>query len=110
MSEMGISVQPGCVLSFRHNFLFGKIWGKFGPEEQKFAKQEIKPKTQNTPTQARNAPFAHLGAPGACQSVVLLVHIAKPRHSGRVFGAENGPEKAATWARRQKLTQTGNYV
>jgi hypothetical protein len=35
---------------------------------------------------ARNAPVAHLGAPSGCQSVVLSVHMAKTKNSGRMFG------------------------
>jgi hypothetical protein len=42
--------------------------------------------TQNTPTPARNAHFSHLGAPRGCQGVVILVHMAKTRHFGRMFG------------------------
>ena len=34
MSKRGILGQPRCVLSFRHNFLFGTILGKSGPEDQ----------------------------------------------------------------------------
>ena len=49
-------------------------------------KYEIMSETQNTPTPARNAHFSHLGAPRGCQGVVILVHMAKTRHSGRMFG------------------------
>ena len=36
-------------------------------------------------TRIQNAPFAYLGAPMGCQSVVLSIHMAKTRHSGRIF-------------------------
>jgi hypothetical protein len=42
-------------------------------------------KTLNTPRLAQNAHFAHIGAPMGCQRVVLSVHMAKTRHSGRMF-------------------------
>ena len=42
---------------------------------------------------ARNAPFADLGAPRACQSVVLSVHTAKTRHSGRMYGRKTARER-----------------
>ena len=38
MGQMGIWGQPGCGLSFRLNFLFGKIRVKLGLEDQNFAK------------------------------------------------------------------------
>jgi hypothetical protein len=38
------------------------------------------------PKLARNALFAHLGAPRGCQIVVLSVHMPKTRHFGRIFG------------------------
>ena len=53
---------------------------------RKTTEQEIISKTQNTPRLAQNAPFAHLGAPRACQSTCTSVHMAKARHSGRMFG------------------------
>ena len=93
MSKRGISGQPGCVLSFRQNFRFGKIlvfWPEFCPN---YAKQEIMPETQNTPRMAQNAPFAHVGAPRGCQSVVLSVHMAKTRHSGRMSGRKTARKR-----------------
>ena len=42
---------------------------------------------------ARNAPFAHLGAPRACQSVSPSVHMAKTRHSGRMFGRKTARKR-----------------
>jgi hypothetical protein len=95
MIKLGILGQPGCVLSFRHNFLFGIIWAKFGPEDQNFAKQEIMPETQNTPRLTRNAPFAHLGAPRGCHSVVLSVHMAKAGTMGACLGGKR-PENGQT--------------
>jgi hypothetical protein len=59
---------------------------KHGPEDKNWPEQEIMPETQNTQWLARNAPFAYLGAPRGCQSVVLSVHFLKTRHSGRMFG------------------------
>ena len=48
-----------------------------------------------TPGLVQNAPFAHLRAPRRCQSVVLSVHMAKTRHSGRMHvWAKNGPKTA----------------
>jgi hypothetical protein len=44
---------------------------KRGSEDKNLPVQEIMSKTQNTPRLAQNAPFAHLGAPRGCQSVVL---------------------------------------
>ena len=93
MSKMAIWGQPGCVLSFMHNFLFGKIlvlWPEFCPN---YAKQEIMPETKNTPRLARNAPLAHLGALRGCQSVVLSVHMAKIRPSGRMFGRKTAQKR-----------------
>ena len=45
-------------------------------------------KIQNASTIAQKASFAHLGAPRACQSVFLSVHIAKTKHSVRIVGRE----------------------
>ena len=42
--------------------------------------------TLNTPRLARNAPFTHLDASRVYQSMRLSVHMAKIRHSGRMFG------------------------
>ena len=64
-------------------------------------KQEILPETQNTPWLARNTHFAHLGAARACQSVDIWVHMAKTRHSGRIFGrktARKRPSRVGGWA------------
>ena len=50
-------------------------------------------KIQNAPRLARNAPFAHLGAPRACQSVCLSVCVAKNGTPGVCLGGkrpENG--------------------
>ena len=55
MGQMGIFGQPGCGLSFRLNFLFGKIRVKLGLEDKNFAKHEGMPKTQNTTKLAPNA-------------------------------------------------------
>ena len=52
---------------------------------------------------ARNASFAHLGAPRACQSVALSVKLTKIRHSGRMFGRQTTPKTAEMWVRRQKI-------
>ena len=96
MSKRGISGQPGCVLCFRHNFLFGTIlvfWPRFA---RNCAKQEIMSKTQNTPRLARNTNFAQLRAARGCESVVLSVHMPKTRHSGRIFGRKTtrkGPKR-----------------
>jgi hypothetical protein len=50
-------------------------------------------KIQNAPMLARNAPFAHLGASRACQSVSLSVRVAKTRHSGRMFGRKTARKR-----------------
>jgi hypothetical protein len=50
-------------------------------------------KTQNTPTLARNTPFAHLGAFRGCYSVLLYVHMAKTRHSRHVFGRKTARKR-----------------
>ena len=71
----------------------GKIWVKLGLEDQNFAKQEIKPKTQNTPRLAPNTNLAHVGAHRAYQSVVLSVHMAKIRHSGRMSGQKTARKR-----------------
>ena len=59
---------------------------KRGLEDKNWPKQEILSGIIFTLRLTRNGPFAHLGAPRACQSVVLSVHMAKTRHSGRMFG------------------------
>ena len=66
---------------------------KRGSEDKKRPKQEIMSENQNTPRLARHAPFAHLGAPRACQSVVRSVHTAKTRHSGRMFGRKTARKR-----------------
>ena len=53
-----------------------------------------------TPRLSQNAHVAHLGAPTGCQSVVLSVHMAKTRHSGRMFGrktARKRPKRDQIW-------------
>jgi hypothetical protein len=69
---------------------------KRGSDDQYWPTQAIMSNTQNTPRLAQNAPFAHLSAPRGCQSVVLYVHMAKTRHSGRMFGRKKRPEKDRT--------------
>jgi hypothetical protein len=72
------------------------VWAGNGPKTARTAiefrlarpEQEIMSEILNTPRLARNAPLAHLGAPRGCQSVVLSVHMAQNRHSGRMFGWE----------------------
>ena len=64
-----------------------------GPRDQIFAEQEGKPKIIYTPRLAGNAPFAHVGAPRGCQSVVLSVHMAKTRHSGRMSGRKTARKR-----------------
>ena len=69
-------------------------------------------KTLNAPRLAQNAPFAHLGSPRRCQSVVIPVHMAKTRHSGRMFGRKMGrkwAENGRNVGHKTKMTQTGNY-
>ena len=76
-----------------------QFWAEFGPEpgseDQKCAKQEIMSETQNTPRLARHAPFAHLGTPRACKSVVLIMLMCpKPGTPSACLGEkrpENGP-------------------
>ena len=114
MSERGISGQPGCGLSFRLNFLFGKIRVKLGLEDQNFAEQEGKPKTQNTPRLAPNAHLAHVGAPRACQSMLLSVHMAKTRNSGHMSGrkmARKRPKRGSedkNWPKQEGKPKTQN--
>ena len=55
MSKMGILGQPGCVLSFMQNILFGSIWVKLGPKDQNRAEQEILLENQNKLRLAQNA-------------------------------------------------------
>jgi hypothetical protein len=69
---------------------------EFGLVELARPKQEIMPETQNKPWLARNTPFAHLGVRRACQSVVLSVHMAKTRHSGRMFGRKTARKRPVT--------------
>ena len=124
MSERGISGQPGCVLSFKHSVLFGSRWSESGRVSAVFepffaqtctqsawfwAYEHIAThfgiprktfKIQNAPRLAQNAPFAHLGASRACQSVCKPVHMAKTRHSGRMFGrktARKRPKRDRIW-------------
>jgi hypothetical protein len=59
---------------------------KRGLKDKNGPEQEIIFEIFNTFRLARNAHFAHLCAPRRCQSVVLSVHMAKTRHSGRMFG------------------------
>ena len=77
-------------------------------------KKEIMSEIIYTLRLARNAPFAHLGAPRGCQSVVLYVHMAKTRHYRRIFGrktAQKRPKNGPYHDRIQiSATQTGNYV
>jgi hypothetical protein len=62
-------------------------------EDKSWPEPEVLMKIIYTPRLARNSPFAHLGAPRGCQSVVLLVHIAKNRHSGRMFGRKTARKR-----------------
>jgi hypothetical protein len=48
----------------------------------------------NAPTLAQNAPIAQLGAPRACQSTCTSFHMAKTRHSGRMFGRKTARERS----------------
>jgi hypothetical protein len=50
-------------------------------------------KTLNTPRLAQNAPFTNVGAPRGCQSVVLSVHMAQTRQSGRMFGQKTARKR-----------------
>jgi hypothetical protein len=63
--------------------------------DKNWPKQEGKPKTQNTPRLAQNAPFAHVGALTGCQSVLLSVHMAKPCTLGAYLGGKR-PENGRT--------------
>ena len=58
-----------------------------------YAEQEGKSKIIYTPRLAGNAPFAHVGALTGCQSVVLSVHMAKNRHSGRMSGRKTARKR-----------------
>jgi hypothetical protein len=77
------------------------VWAENGPKTARTTtefrsarpEQEHLMKTLNTPRLAQNAPFAHLGAPRGCQSVILLVHIAKTRHFGRMFGRKTARKR-----------------
>jgi hypothetical protein len=94
--------QGGSIGSYdQSQALWAHVWAGNGPKTARTAtevgsarpEQEITPETQNTPTLARNAPFAHLGAPRGCQSVVLSVHMAKTRHSWRMFGRKTARKR-----------------
>ena len=80
--------------------MFGRKTARERPKATGFGsarpEQESMSETQNTPRLAQNAPFAHLGAPRACQSVVLSVHMPKTRHYGPMFEQNNGPKTART--------------
>jgi hypothetical protein len=64
-----------------------------GPRDQIFVEHEGNPKIIYTPRLAGNAPFAHVGAHRGCQSVVLSGHMAKTRHSGRMFGRKTARKR-----------------
>ena len=89
---------------------FGRIFGRktvrttteFGLARPK---QEVLMKTLNTPRLPRNAPFAHVSAPRGCQSVVLSVHMAKTRHSGRMFGRETARKRP----KRDRISATTEF-
>ena len=66
---------------------------KRGLEDKNWSKQEIMSEIICAPRLAQNATFAHLGAPRGCQSVVLSVHMAKTRHSGRMFGRKTARKR-----------------
>ena len=92
----------GSIGSYGQNqALWAHVWAENGPKTARTTtefgsarpEQEIMPETQNTPRLARNAPFAHLGAPRGYQSVVLSVHMAKTRHSGRMFGRKTARKR-----------------
>jgi hypothetical protein len=98
----------GSIGSFAQNqALRAHVWEKNGPKTARTAtefglarpEQEIMPETQNTPTSmlAQNAPFAHLGAPRGCQSVLLSVHMAKTGHSGCIFERKTARKRPVTW-------------
>jgi hypothetical protein len=55
---------------------------------------------------AQNAPFAHLGAPKGCQSVALSVHMAKIRHSMRMFGRKTARERPKRDRNRISATES----
>ena len=95
----------GAIGSYCENrALRAHVWTENGPKTARTTtefglarpKEDMMLKTKNTPRLVRNAHFAHLGAPRRCQSVVLCVHMAKPRYSGRMFGRKNGPKTART--------------
>ena len=71
-------------------------------------KQEIMSEIKNTPRLARNAHVAHLGAPRGYQSVVVSVHMAKTRHSGRMFERKTARKRPKRDRFRISATQTGN--
>jgi hypothetical protein len=66
---------------------------KLGSEDKNWPKQEIMHEIIYTPRLAQNTPFAQLGAPRGCQSVALSVHMAKTRHSGRMFGRKTARKR-----------------
>ena len=85
----------GAIGSYAQNqALWAHVWAQNGPKTARNAtefglarpKQEIMSEIIYTPRLAGNAPFAHVGAPRGCQSVVLSVHMAKTRHSEGMFG------------------------
>ena len=96
--------KRGHIVSYEQNqALWTHVWAKTarkrpkrGPQDKNWAEQEIIPETQNTPRLAQNTPFVYLGAPRACQCVVLSVHMAKIRHPGRVCLGETRPENGQT--------------
>jgi hypothetical protein len=59
---------------------------------------------------AQNTSFAHVGAPRGCQGVVISVHKAKTRHSGRVFGRKTARKRPYIDQIRISATQTRNYA
>jgi hypothetical protein len=79
---------------FRMTAQRAHVWAKDGPKTARNAteftlarpKHEILIEIKETPMLAQNAPFNNLGAPRACQSVVLSIYMPKTRHSGRMFG------------------------
>jgi hypothetical protein len=95
----------GAIGSYGQNqALRAHVRAKTGPKTARTAtefglarpKQEIMSEIIYTPGLAQNAPFAPLGAPRGCQSVVLSVHMAKPRHFGRMFGRNLARKRPVT--------------
>jgi hypothetical protein len=87
--------------------MFRSIWAKFGLEDKICGKQKIMPETQNRPQLARNAPFAYLGAPRGCQSVVLYVHMAKSGTPGACLGGKR-PENGRNVGQKTKIDPSRN--